>query len=89
MSYQGINKHRDRIEIMRHNLTEPVVFRQLVPLLEASLLSFLSVLDSDVLIRKNTKSPEESRALVDEGNYNCVFRAIKPREHRYEIFPFI
>lgn len=45
------------MEIMRHNLTEPVVFGQLVPRPEASPLSFLSVLDSDVLIRMKTKEP--------------------------------
>lgn len=36
MSYQGIGKHRDRMEIIRHNLIEPVVFRQLVTLPEVS-----------------------------------------------------
>lgn len=56
LSYPGKNQQWDMMEITSHNLTEPVVFRQVGTLPEVSHHSG-SFLGSNVLIRMNTKEP--------------------------------
>ena len=83
VSYQAVNKHRDRMEITRHNLTDPGVSGQAVPPPRVSLLSFLLILDSVVLITQKSHRVLWLRVIT------AGFRAIKPREHRCEIPPFL
>lgn len=78
------------MEITRRNVTEPVVFRQLVTLPEVitSPIPFISVF-------QHCNQHKYQRAQKSHGvlclrviiPYNCGFRVTEPKEHWYEI-PF-